>query len=56
VERPVVQLASGVLSRVTISVGVASYKGDGDLYSLMRRGDFALYEAKRSGRNRVCDG
>ncbi len=56
VERSVVQLASGVLLRVTISVGVASYKGDGDLYSLMRRGDFALYEAKRSGRNRVCDG
>ena len=56
VERSVVQLASGVLLRVTVSVGVASYKGDGDLYSLMRRGDFALYEAKRSGRNRVCDG
>jgi diguanylate cyclase (GGDEF)-like protein len=39
---------------VTISGGVASWPGDGgDVDSLLRSADAALYEAKRSGRNRV---
>jgi diguanylate cyclase (GGDEF)-like protein/PAS domain S-box-containing protein len=40
---------------VTISSGVASYKGGGDTKEkLLLRADRALYQAKHSGRNRVC--
>lgn len=42
------------LLQVTISIGVASrVDGDADLRALLRRADAALYEAKRSGRDRV---
>ena len=37
--------------KVTISLGVAQYKGDDDF---VRCADDALYEAKKSGRNKVC--
>ncbi|MBE0627560.1 MAG: diguanylate cyclase [Burkholderiales bacterium] len=39
--------------RVTVSLGVAEHDGDEDAQSWFRRMDEALYEAKRSGRNRV---
>lgn len=41
--------------RVTISIGVASLpiEADQDEFKLIRRADQALYEAKRTGRNRV---
>jgi len=39
---------------VTVSIGVASMvAGDGDLEELLRCADAALYEAKRTGRNKV---
>ena len=38
---------------VTISLGVAEHDGDEDAQTWFRRMDEALYEAKRSGRNRV---
>jgi diguanylate cyclase (GGDEF)-like protein len=41
--------------RVTLSVGVATFPEDGrDSTELLRRADRALYEAKQSGKNRVC--
>ncbi len=41
--------------RATISVGVASFPGDGDSANdLVHRADLALYRAKLQGRNRVC--
>jgi diguanylate cyclase (GGDEF)-like protein len=40
---------------VTISSGVTSYRRDGDTKeNLLLRADQALYQAKHSGRNRVC--
>ncbi len=39
--------------RVTISVGVASYRGGDTVQSVVARADAALYLAKRGGRNQV---
>jgi diguanylate cyclase (GGDEF)-like protein len=44
-------------SNLTISIGISSFPDDGsDRYSLIKRADKALYQAKNSGRNMVCDG
>jgi diguanylate cyclase (GGDEF)-like protein len=50
--------ASGVASYVTISVGVCSLAPDGpdDASALLEAADRALYEAKRTGRNRAMLG
>ena len=42
------------LEKVTVSIGVASLSGDDDLISLIKRADEQLYQAKASGRNKVC--
>ena len=40
--------------KVTVSIGVASFPEDGDeVQALISRADAALYQAKRTGRNRV---
>lgn len=39
---------------VTVSIGLAQYDGHPDYRHLVNRADQALYEAKRSGRNRVA--
>ncbi|PCM44254.1 GGDEF domain-containing protein [Marinobacter sp. ANT_B65] len=43
----------GIDRLVTVSVGVAAFHEDSHVDSLVKRADLALYEAKRSGRNRV---
>lgn len=40
-------------SRLSISLGVASYQGDDSRESLLERADQALYESKHQGKNRV---
>ncbi len=40
---------------ITISIGVSTYPEDGDTpETLVMKADHALYEAKRTGRNKVC--
>jgi diguanylate cyclase (GGDEF)-like protein len=39
---------------VSVSVGVATLENDNDLSSLIKRADEQLYQAKASGRNKVC--
>jgi diguanylate cyclase (GGDEF)-like protein len=40
--------------QVTVSIGLASWRAGVDSSALIQEADKALYEAKRSGRNRVC--
>ena len=42
------------ISEVTVSIGVATLANDKDLMSLIKRADEQLYQAKSSGRNKVC--
>jgi len=43
------------LKNITISIGVASYPADGNAKEdLISKTDKALYEAKRSGKNKIC--
>ena len=44
----------GVDGKVTVSVGVAAWRPGDSIDTLVERADEAVYEAKRSGRNRVC--
>ncbi len=49
-----IEVGDGVTVHATVSVGVALYHaGEESHESALRRADAALYEAKRSGRNRV---
>jgi len=50
--REKVELSDNGICKVTISVGVAPYKG-GDYHIAIKNADDALYKAKGSGRNKV---
>jgi diguanylate cyclase len=43
------------LSDITISAGIATYRGGENAMAFIDRADKALYRAKREGRNRVCE-
>ncbi|PSJ47945.1 hypothetical protein C7H85_03840 [Zobellella endophytica] len=50
------RLASGQPIPLTVSMGVSAWENEGeDVDLLLKKADDALYEAKRTGRNRVCD-
>lgn len=55
-ERSVLPLGAEVLLRFTVSMGLASFRNDGDVQALMKRAEFAMYQARCSGGNRVCTG
>ena len=44
----------GVVKNLTCSFGVTEFKRGDTLESLTSRADKALYEAKSTGRNKVC--
>jgi diguanylate cyclase (GGDEF)-like protein len=48
-------LESGESAHITVSIGVATvHDEDTNLDTLLQRADQALYEAKRTGRDKVC--
>ena len=54
VEKNIGEIDKGIPD-VTVSVGIATFPYDGkDEHSIMKQADDALYEAKRTGRNKVC--
>jgi two-component system, cell cycle response regulator len=55
VARDPIELAEGGQLRISVSIGVATYPQlAADEERLVAAADLALYQAKRSGRNRVC--
>jgi diguanylate cyclase (GGDEF)-like protein len=46
--------AGNVSIRITVSIGIAVWDGKETGAKLYKRADASLYDAKRSGRNRVC--
>ncbi|GIP38351.1 GGDEF domain-containing protein [Paenibacillus sp. J31TS4] len=54
VERHAFRLADGQMLHITVSLGIASDDGLANAAELVRRADDALYEAKKTGRNRAC--
>lgn len=55
VAREPIELPDGGSLRITVSVGIATFPGGArDEQQLVSAADLALYQAKRTGRNRVC--
>lgn len=45
----------GCCFKICFSLGIAMRDNDDDVESLLRKADLALYEAKKNGRNQVCE-
>ncbi len=55
VQESAIALESGIRIKITVSIGVASYRWDVDTgETLLQRADMALYRAKALGRDQVC--
>ena len=48
------RLTNEIVGTVTISIGAAEYKTGEDSDTLISRADGAMYQAKQTGRNKVC--
>jgi len=46
-----IQIPSGTVLRITVSIGLAALNHDESFEKLLRRADEALYTAKSAGRN-----
>jgi diguanylate cyclase (GGDEF)-like protein len=54
-EHPFLAPGKGIVERLSVSIGLASYPEDAKtVEDLVDAADIALYEAKRKGRDRVC--
>ena len=53
IEQAAIPISDDKTLRVTVSIGVAMHAGHPDYSHLINQADTALYEAKRTGRNRV---
>lgn len=42
------------VGKITVSIGVAQYRGEKDINDWIKRADVEMYKAKNLGRNRVC--
>jgi len=51
-----VDLDDGQVIKLTLSIGISSFDGIEPIDAAIGRADTGLYEAKRSGRNRICVG
>ncbi len=49
-----VSLDTNQLAHYTLSIGVAIYEDKEELLATIARADVALYQAKNTGRDRVC--
>jgi diguanylate cyclase len=47
------RVGDGKTMPVTVSIGVAAYKGNPDYEKIVKEADEALYRAKNNGRNRI---
>lgn len=48
-------ISQGRTLKVTVSLGLAHFDGHPDPHHLIRKADQAMYEAKGTGRNKVCE-
>lgn len=55
VEKNSFELSNGLTINITISIGVVSYpESTKEIVNILKQSDEALYEAKHTGRNKVC--
>jgi diguanylate cyclase len=54
VANEVIELENQRRIKVTVSIGAAAFNGSPDYMQMVGDADRKLYEAKRSGKNRVC--
>lgn len=48
-------IGQGRTLKITVSLGLAHFDGHPDPHHLIRKADQAMYEAKKTGRNKVCE-